>query len=83
MTKKTIIVRRDGKPGAFDACRRLLAVCSISASRHPNLMKMIAEADAELDRLEAERGLALQKIDDLQSELRFKQSDDHSLELSV
>lgn len=50
---KTIVIKRDGAPGAFDACRRLLAACSLG-SGGAYMADLIAKADDELDRLEAD-----------------------------
>jgi hypothetical protein len=52
MMTKTVIVKRDGAPGAFDECRRLLAACSLG-SGGAYMADMIRKADGELDRLEA------------------------------
>lgn len=50
---KTTIIKRDGTPGGFDECRRLLAACSLG-SGGAYMADMVRKADDELDRLEAD-----------------------------
>lgn len=73
--KVTVLGFDHGPPGAFDACRRLLAAC-VGASGGRHCGELIAKADAELDRLEADaRALWAVRVLDAHGDYRVTTSE--------